>query len=237
MVGKEVAEEVEKLTELFDKDFNAIWPISNIWNIDAVLKYRIYMQSKAQFLQKSGNPFTCDDLALEIIMNFCRDNGLPFQWTTGAEVFTVYSKNKYPTFSDFLLAVKRKSGAPDFANVNNTNIISESLLEIGSLVVLTSNDGRTNPNHVQILSNILKFELQMQYDIYQGNFTDAFLMGRLTGSDDPTSFRYLGSEIQKGMYDKQTDTFVNSTKNTVTTHFYLEHYKGQYREFNFLKWK
>ena len=50
------------------------------------------------------------------------------------------------------------------------------------------------------MSDILRLEPQMQYNIYQGNFTDVFLLGRVTGSDEPESIRYLGVNIQDGFF-------------------------------------
>ena len=208
----------------------------NKWNLSYINQFKNSISVLTNRFKNQDKKVTCDDYGLELIVTFAMENNLPFKWKTGAEDFDA-ELTKYSNFNSFLLAVKRKCGAPDFANENNTNIIPESVLKIGSLVVLTSKDGgRINPNHIQIVSDILRLEPQMQYNIYQGNFTDFFLLGRVTGSDDPESIRYLGVNIQDGFYDKQTDTFTNTTKNTTTTRFYAEHYRGQYREFKFLNW-
>jgi hypothetical protein len=238
---KELEGKYESLKESLNK-LNAIWSITNVWNLDFVLKYRNYVLNKAKDLQTSGRPFTCDDFALEIIITFCKDNNLPFHWKTGAENFTVYSKNKYPTFAEFLLAVKRKSGAPDFANDENTMLITNTpsiSLQKGDVVVMTRNDGYHEiPNHVQILTETKVFGNKFsQFEAYQGNFIHSNILGRGTGSDDPESVRYLGTQIEDGIYGHNIDTWLNRTLNTTTESFLNSYYIAEFRFFNTLIWK
>ena len=225
---KELEGKYESLKESLNK-LNAIWSITNVWNLDFVLKYRNYVLNKAKDLQTSGRPFTCDDFALEIIITFCKDNNLPFHWKTGAENFTVYSKNKYPTFAEFLLAVKRKSGAPDFANDENTQLVTESQLQKGDIAVLQA-DGKSAPNHIQLLCDVKIYGDKLSlYKAYQGNFN---LLDRGLGSDDPEDIRYLGVNVQDGIYGSTTDTWINND-NIVTSHFFETHYQHEFRTFIF----
>lgn len=68
------------------------------------------------------------------------------------------------------------------------------------------------------------------YNASQGNFN---YLGRIIGSDNPESIRYLDVLIQSGYYSIEFDYWYNQTKNETTNEFLKTHYKAEYREFNF----
>ena len=59
------------------------WPIKNKWNSEYIDKFRNTLNSKLAELNSSDEKFTCDDLALETIIDFASENNLPFNWVTG----------------------------------------------------------------------------------------------------------------------------------------------------------
>lgn len=65
----------------------------------------------------------------------------------------------------------------------------------------------------------------------QGNFNG---LGRILGSDNPTSSRYLGVPVQTSVYDVKNNAWTNATKGETTTNFIGGHYSNEYRDFNFL---
>ncbi len=65
----------------------------------------------------------------------------------------------------------------------------------------------------------------------QGNFNG---YGRILGSDDPNSMRYLGVPLQFGIYSVKANEWYNASKLETTTNFIGGHYSNQYREFNYL---
>ena len=121
----------------------------------------------------------------------------------------------------------QNSGAPDFANNANTIPTSLSGLGAGSLNVLKE-QGKSEPNHIQVISTAFGSQ---GFIAVRGNFNK---LGRWLGSNDPTSFRYLGVNIQVGVYDAVSNKWINASKSQQTSNFIGGHYTNQYRDFNFL---
>lgn len=213
------------------------WPIKHQWNARYERQFRRELNSTLRALNNSGQNFTCDDLALQTIVSFSSKNNLPFKWTTGSGTFNA-ADEKYPNTKDFLLDVKQHSGAPDFANNANTTKIDLQNIQPGSLNVLTS-EGKTNPNHIQVISSVFNDGKQSIVETNkrgvtgfiaaQGNFNG---LGRILGSDNPNSFRYLGVPVQAGVYDVKSNTWTSSATGA-TTNFIGGHYSNEYRDFNF----
>ena len=216
------------------------WKITNKWDDNFIKDFQNELWNIISTLGKADQKFTCDDLALHCIISFASRNNLPFKWNTEAENFDA-SNGNYSNVNDFMLAVKRKSGAPDFANDNNTSQVDLRAIQTGTINVLTSN-GRDNPNHVQVIVSVARDTRPLIFKDHkgtygffaaQGNFNG---LGRIFGSDDPKSWRYLGVSIQLGTYDVKSNVWNNISKNETTTNFIGEHYSNQYRNFNYLKW-
>jgi RHS repeat-associated protein len=217
------------------------WPITHQWNARYERQFRKELNSSLRALSKSGQSFTCDDLALQTIVSFSSKNNLPFKWTTGSGTFNA-ADEKYTNTKDFLLDVKQHSGAPDFANNANTTKIDLQNIQPGSLNALTS-EGKTSPNHIQVISSVFNDGKQSIVETNkmgvtgfiaaQGNFRQPeWIWNRVTGSDNPTSFRYLGVPVQAGVYDVKSNTWTSSSTGT-TTNFIGGHYSNEYRDFNF----
>jgi RHS repeat-associated protein len=216
------------------------WPIQNQWNAKFVRQFRRELNGSLRALNNSNQTFTCDDLALQTIVSFASKHNLPFKWTTGSGTFNA-ADDKYTNTNDFLLDVKKHSGAPDFANNANTTTVDAQNIQSGTLNVLTAK-GKDNPNHIQVISSVISggvpsmtngFSGGVQgYIAAQGNFKGGILGGRLLGSDNPTSSRYLGVHIQSGVYDVKSNTWTSPQTGT-TTNFIGEHYSSEYRDFNF----
>jgi RHS repeat-associated protein len=218
--------------QAIDLDGLEAWLIKNKWSPEYVAKFRTELNTKISQYQAAQKEFTCDDLALECIISFAASNNLPFKWTTEAKTFDAAS-TEYKDYNTFLLDVKKTSGAPDFANSNNTTKSSFDNVKAGSLVVLTAEDKKV-PNHIQLVTGVLKDDgVNKGYNAAQGNFNS---LGRVVGSDDPESMRYLGVPVQKGYYSQELDTWNNQTENKKTPGFFQDHYEGEYREYNFQQW-
>jgi len=209
-------------------DGGGAWKIKNKWNDKYISQFRNQLTDELKKLNSSDNTFTCDDLALNCIIDFASKNNLPFQWATESGVFDA-SDSKYSNTSEFMLDVMKHSGAPDFAKNANTTPTSLTGLGAGSLNVLKE-QGKSVPNHIQVISAAFGSQ---GYIAAQGNFNK---LGRWLGSNDPTSFRYLGVNIQVGVYDAVSNTWINASKNQPTYNFIGGHYTNQYRDFNFLNW-
>ncbi|HEY4060513.1 MAG TPA: hypothetical protein VGM30_01360 [Puia sp.] len=205
-------------------------------------QFRAQLSAHFSEINNSEAEFTCDDLALQAIIDFASRNNLPFKWASGSGTFDAADK-RYSNAGDFLLDVKIHSGAPDFANNENTNQINLQNIQPGSLNVLTS-EGGARPNHIQVISSVFtdgKSIVDKSYQgvtgflAAQGNFKGGILGGRLLGSGNPQSFNYLGVHMQTGVYDVISNTWTSPQTGT-TSNFLGGHYSNEYRDFNFMKW-
>jgi len=105
--------------------------------------------------------------------------------------------------------------------------------------VTISNPGSTRAHHIQIITGVTYGPSGMTsgYLAMQGNFkTNLITGGRLYASNDPTSFRYPGVNIQQGAYDRSNDTWYNASLHTATPGFMSTENKLDFRSFNFENW-
>ena len=81
------------------------WEIKNQWNSKYINQFRSELNRKLKQINNSDATFTCDDLALQTIIDFASKNNLPFQWVTEAGTYDASDSN-YSNANDFLLDVK-----------------------------------------------------------------------------------------------------------------------------------
>jgi hypothetical protein len=218
------------------------WPIKNKWNNKFIEQFGEQLNNKLKELNNSDENFTCDDLALQLIISFAAQNNLPFSWTTESGTYDA-SDPQYSSQNDFLQDVKTHSGAPDFANNANTTQIPLSAVNVGSLNVLTGN-GNSSPNHIQIISSVFSDGKSVIDNSYQGvtgfiaaqgNLRGGIFGYRLFGSGNPKAWNYLGTHLQTGIYDVSSNTWISPQKG-ITSNFLGGHYSNQYRNFNYMNW-
>ncbi len=214
------------------------WEVKNKWNDKYISQYKSQLNSQINKLANSGADYTCDDFALELIIDFASQNNLPFKWSTGSGWMMqtgVYdaSDRKYSSVEEFKLDIKSHSGATDFEIPFNTVQVPLQNVQAGTMNVLTTLDGRTTANHIQVVTGTnTSGGIVSGFSASQGNFRTGGLWGRKTGSDNPNSWRYLGVPIQTGNFDAVKNTWV-SPQTGATSNFVGGHYKNQYRDFNF----
>lgn len=210
-----------------DMNGDSAWKITNQWNSAFVKQFTRELPYYIQKYEARKDKCTCDDLGLAVAMDFAKDNQLPFQWKTEAKSFDAASDD-YSDFSSFSHDVKATSGAPDFQNGENTVPVSSKDANTGSILLNARENGRAH--HVQIIMGRSNDGNSLL--IKQGNFNS---LGRILGSDDPSSMRYLGVAIQTGTYNQRTDTWRNITNSTTKNNFS----SGErliYKAFNFKNW-
>jgi len=207
------------------------WNVNNKWNDNYIQQYRQQLRNTISFLEKEGIEFTCEDLALELLITYAKDNELPFKWETGSQSFDA-SSEEYDDFKTFKSDIQEKTGARDFARNTNTTKIEYERIRPGDVVVLTA-EGKENPNHIQVISGLFKDEGVLKgYNAVQGNFN---WLGRL-GSNNPESPYYMGVPIQRGFYSEELDYWNNYSEKKITYDFFKSHYRKQTRKYNFSIW-
>ncbi|MET7256154.1 DUF6443 domain-containing protein [Dyadobacter fermentans] len=212
-----------------DVNGDSAWKISNQWSNGFIAKFNKALPEYIQKYTAGGSKYTCDDLALSLIMNFAKDNGLPFQWKTEAKNFDAAS-DEYRDYESFSHDVKSMSGAPDFQNDVNTLAANSETANAGG-ILLNARQGSARAHHVQMIMR--RSDDGTSLLIKQGNFNG---LGRYLGSDDPNSMRYLGTRIQTGSLNQKTDTWENISNGSERGRFSSSE-RLIYRVFNFLNWK
>lgn len=212
-----------------DVNGDSAWKISNQWSNGFIEKFNKALPEYIQKYTAGGSKYTCDDLALSLIMNFAKDNGLPFQWKTEAKNFDAAS-DEYRDYESFSHDVKSMSGAPDFQNDVNTLAANSETANAGG-ILLNARQGSARAHHVQMIMR--RSDDGTSLLIKQGNFNG---LGRYLGSDDPNSMRYLGTRIQTGSLNQKTDTWENISNGSERGRFSSSE-RLIYRVFNFLNWK
>jgi RHS repeat-associated protein len=194
-----------------DINGDSAWKITNEWNSTFIKKFADDLPAYIQKYTARKDKFTCDNLGLSVIMDFSKDNQLPFQWETESKSFDAAS-SEYSDYNTFSHDVKATSGAPDFQNKENTVGVNASDADRGS-ILLNAKASNGRAHHVQMIMG--KSNDGSTLLIKQGNFTSFLPAQRIWGTGDPSSMRYLGTSIQTGTYNRQTDTWRNITKTTI----------------------
>ncbi|WP_192579183.1 RHS repeat domain-containing protein [Dyadobacter aurulentus] len=214
-----------------DVNGDSAWKITNQWNAAFMKQFTKELASYIQKYEARKDKCTCDDLGLSVAMDFAKDNQLPFQWETESKSFDAASA-EYSDFSTFSHDVKATSGAPDFQNGKNTVSVNPKDANTGSMLLnVKQSTGRAH--HVQMIMGRSNDGNSLL--IKQGNFTDILPAQRVWGSGDPSSMRYLGTSIQTGTYNRQTDTWRNISRGSTTFNFSKQE-RLIYKAFNFANW-
>lgn len=199
------------------------WVVNNNWTEEQISDYRSYAREKLDELVSNGKKFTCEDLALSIIIDYASDNNLPLEITNGTGTYSP-SSDQFDNVEDFKNAVLNTTAASDLADHNNTIPILSP--KSGDLLLFDlSESGRINHTQVVYTNNRYKIEIR------QGNFREHGY--RLTHSSNPKSWRYIGSKVQSGVHFKTSGKYSNRTTGSTTSNLYKT---ASIRQWNFLQW-
>ncbi len=211
-----------------DVNGDSAWKITNEWNSTFIKKFSDDLPAYIQKYTARKDKCTCDDLGLSVIMDFSKDNQLPFQWETESKSFDAAS-SEYSDYDTFSHDVKATSGAPDFQNKENTVSVNAIDANRGS-ILLNTRESNGRAHHVQMVMGRSSDGKSLL--IKQGNFNN---LGRIIGSGDPHSLRYLGVPIQTGVYNQKTDVWRNISNGSASNNFSSKE-RLIYRAFNFNNW-
>ncbi|MBO9613210.1 MAG: hypothetical protein J7619_10970 [Dyadobacter sp.] len=214
-----------------DMNGDSAWKVTNQWNDNFIAKFNKTLPGYIQKYIARNDRYTCDDLGLSLIMDFAKENALPFQWKTGAKNFDAAS-NEYSDFASFAHDVKAMSGAPDFQNNSNTVPVSAESADAGG-ILLNARPGNERAHHVQMIMR--RSDDGGSLLIKQGNFVAWPRAQRLWGSGDPDSMRYLGTTVQTGSYNMLSGVWRNATLGSANHRFAKEE-RLIFRVFNFTNW-
>jgi RHS repeat-associated protein len=208
------------------------WKITNEWTDEMIEKYREFAPKQAKMYKESGKEFTCEDLALQILIDFASQNELPLSITNGEGTFDA-SSTEFNSPQNFANKVLTTTGANDLISFGNTTQVPLGKLQSGDILV-ERKDGRSG-NHVQVVGTTTSSSIY----IYQGN--SGVLNGIrgssfILGAGNPASVFYTGKSIETGHIYISTGTFINF----LTKQFYpgyLNNFNVKGVQWNFQKWK
>jgi hypothetical protein len=187
------------------------WRVSNSWNDNNISEYSKFAGTQANIYKDAGKRFTCEDLALQVLIDFASQNGLPVIIQNDEGTFNAsdskWNNNVLPirSFRDQLLS---STNSNHLLNFSNTVGIEINDLLSGDLLVQVNNKGRGH--HTQLITGINNFWIE----IIQGN-TEGSLF-RQTGN--PSSiFGYVGTVLNTSYYNRSDGSFYSGN-----THMFFE---------------
>jgi hypothetical protein len=208
------------------------WKITNEWTDEMIEKYREFAAKQAEMYKESGKEFTCEDLALQILIDFASQNELPLSITNGEGTFDA-SSTEFNSPQNFANKVLTTTGANDLISFGNTTQVPLGKLQSGDILVERRN-GKTG-NHVQVVGTTTSSSIY----IYQGNSGGLNAIpgsSRILGAGNPASPFYTGTGIETGHIYKVTGTYIN-----LNTKFFGKNYINTHNvigaQWNFKKWK
>ena len=196
---------------LVDPDGFQPWEIRNAWNDYYIKLYQSHLSGMIKNRSKENQYFTCEDLALSVLIDFAMVHGLPISIKNGSGIYDSRS-DKYSSYTKFKNDILKTTGARDLQNNHNTQSISENNAQVGDIIL--NRNGDNTPTHVQLVYYIN----EDIWGIAQGNSN--FLnkvpgASRLLNASDPNSWFYIGTNIQFAEYHTSKDEYKRKNKEPI----------------------
>ena len=181
---------------------NCAWISYKEWNNEYINMYSIYVDKKIDAYIQNNKKFTCEDLVLNLLIDFASEKHLPVAIKNGSGKYSSYSSD-FSNIKSFKNRVLSTTGASDLKF--NTIEIKIADVKAGDLICMdtgTPNGTKdSNYSHIQIISNVKNNLLEIR----QGNISN--------GSSKYNSLFYGGESITKRKYDTKNDLFINPDTN------------------------
>lgn len=191
---------------------DSAWDITSQWNEDFISQYQNAVQKMITKYQRDKKEFTCEDLALSVLIDFSQENGLPVTIVTESGTFDARSDD-YTDGATFKNDVLTKTGAPDLQNDKNTTTIISAFAKSGDIILNRNDDDVAT--HVQVVYHPTNQIGVM--GIRQGNSGGLNWVpgsSRILGASNPQSAFYTGTKIENAIYVPNLDYYKNYTKNS-----------------------
>jgi hypothetical protein len=213
---------------------DSAWSITNSWTDEMKKRYRDYVSGTAG--QTPNSRYTCEDLALSLLIGFASENGLPLSIENESGTMNAASDD-FSSVGQYAEAVMTTTGANDLMS-NTTGTSSASP---GDLLIQVNNN--SHGHHAQVVSSVGANGTE----IYQGNVPTGPIGLALRGiaalfhhyggpnPNNPTSSTYIGMSPQHGIIDAN-GTFKNLTTGRIIND-YMKTEGVQMRSWNFNKWR
>ncbi|MEJ1237449.1 DUF6443 domain-containing protein [Chryseolinea sp. T2] len=193
-----------KVTSHIELEGLEAWDIKNEWSEEYTKKYSAFVGQRAREIQDSGVECTCEDFAVNVLIDFASENNLPVTFENGTGTYDA-SNVAYTDIEAFKSDVLKTTGAADLAKT--TTEVSKTDVAPGDLFLHKNDKGRIN--HTQVVTGTTNDVITIK----QGNFKEApeLLWNR---SSDPKSKFYIGTEIQNGTYLRLNGDYIRGNSRT-----------------------
>lgn len=212
------------------------WQSTKNWTDEEIQGYAKAVAQRAEEYRNNGTTSTCEDFALNVLIDYASENGLPVTIENGSGTYDSNSES-FDNVSEFKDGVLVTTGASDLQNNSNTTQITEGENSTNNAVagdiILNRNDENV-ATHVQVVSSVEGDNVNIQ----QGN---SGVLNRVPGASrilnasNPNSTFYTGTKAQSGTYNRNSGSYSrngNTTPNAAKN-FNLERRKWNFRAFNF----
>jgi hypothetical protein len=177
------------------------WQVKNRWDDSYAARFRYWVPTG---VHRNGGKsrFTCEDLAVQLIIDFAVAEQLPLRIRNGSRT-TGYVPSDFDSLAEYRNAVLKSTGARDILREANTEAVGSgtpgrdsdlAFAKAGDMIVM--NDG--SYRHVQVVTHATADAVA----IAQGNFRDPVNDACSGGNgNDPVDKCYLGVPIQQSRYE------------------------------------
>lgn len=211
-----------------DINGDSAWTISNNWNEEYIQNYRDFVVNQTNQYIKNNQSFTCEDLALSLLIDFASQNGLPISIENGQGLFDARS-DSYSDVATFKNDVLNFTGAPDLQNSRNTLAININGSNTGDIILNRNSDNIAS--HVQVIYSPQN-EIGVM-GIVQGNSGALNIIPGSSwalGASNPSSSSYTGQRIEKAIYLPSADFYKNYSSGRTYENF------SQVRNIDIRRW-
>jgi hypothetical protein len=187
------------LNELVKGDQNmSAWKVENRWDHSYAARFRESVLAGVQRYSAGKASFTCEDLSLQLIIDFASKHRLPLKIKNGSRS-RGYIPGDFNSLEEYRREVMSTTGARDLLLDGNTVAVGSGtagrdsdlgFAEVGDMIVLDYGAH----GHVQVVTQVRASER----DIAQGNMRDFYCPGG--DENDPTDQCYAGVPIQRASY-------------------------------------
>ena len=194
-----------------------------------IARYREFVPRQAEMYKAAGKKFTCEDLVLQVLIDFASQNELPLSITNGSGT---YRPQDYNSIEDFTNDVLTTSGANDLQEYNNTVKINIDEAASGD-IILERKDGIYG-NHAMMIeytTNISIYTIQGNSNYLNGIYGSS----KILGAGNPSSLFYCGKLIEIGRINISSGDYYNYSTN-IYRKDYVTNKNVEVLRWNFINW-
>lgn len=197
-----------------DETFEGAWTARNVWNGNTIGGYHTYVFGKISSYEADAKKFTCEDLALSLLIDYASTNSLPVTIKNGTGTYN--SRTYTGDVESFKNRVLETSGAHDLLEA--TKEIPSNQMKEGDLILMYDGNGNYDSvndksiSHIQVGVTDIVDTNSKEIIIKQGNVDPSKDKRQYRDRADPSDEQYLGVEIQDRKYNLDTNIFYGNSE-------------------------